>query len=62
MMINMSKVQKLLQLARKRQSIRYDGYASIGDYDNGLWECDYISPYSKSAHNEDAEVVIILQD
>jgi hypothetical protein len=58
-----SKKQKdLYILAKLRQSKTYKGYKSISDYANGLYECDYVSPYSKSAHNVDAEVFIILQD
>lgn len=58
----MEKEDKLIDLARKRQSTRYEGYTAIGDYDNGVWECDYISPYSKSSHNSDSDIMIVLQD
>lgn len=58
----MNKEQRLLELAKKRQENIYEGYSSIGDYDNGVWECDYVSPYSLSAHNVNADVLIILQD
>ncbi|CAG36764.1 restriction endonuclease [Desulfotalea psychrophila] len=58
----MTKEQALLALAKKRQTTRYDGYTSIGDYNGGVWECDYVSPYSKSAHNVDARVMAVLQD
>jgi restriction system protein len=60
--MEMEKENKLLELARKRQSTRYEGYTSIGDYDNGVWECDYVSPYSKSSHNPDSDILIVLQD
>lgn len=60
----MNKEQKLLKLARIRQSKVYEGYKSIADkvYANGVYECDYVSPYSKSAHNVDADVFVILKD
>ena len=58
----MDKQHALLNLARKRQATRYEGYTAIGDYDDGVWECDYISPFSLSSHNADAEILIILQD
>ena len=58
----MSKAQQLLELAKTRQTTRYQGHTCIGDYDNGVWECDYVSPYSLSAHNVDADVMIVLQD
>lgn len=55
----MDKEQKLLELAKLRQETRYDGYNSIADYG---CECNYVSPYSKSAHNVNADVFVILQD
>lgn len=58
----MNKELELLKLAKKRQSSVYDGYKGIGDYEQGYYECDYVSPYSKSAHNIDANVFVILQD
>jgi restriction system protein len=60
----MDKKAELLKLAKQRQSEVYEGYKSIGDYDyaSGAYECDYISPYSKSAHNIDTDVVLVLQD
>jgi hypothetical protein len=61
-MTQSSKKDDLHALAKLRQSKTYKGYKSISDYANGLYECDYVSPYSKSAHNVDAEVFVILQD
>lgn len=58
----MSKQDALLNLAKLRQETRYDGYTAIGDYDEGVWECDYVSPYSLSSHNEDSDILVILQD
>lgn len=58
----MTKAARLLQLAKQRQATTYPGYTAIGDYDNGVWECDYVSPFSLSANNVDAEVLIVLQD
>jgi hypothetical protein len=57
-----TKEQELLELAIKRQATTYEGYSCIADYNNGAYECDYISPYSVSAHNVDADILIILQD
>ena len=62
MIINMNKSQELLNLAKLRQKTIYDGYKSIACYEKGFYECDFVSPYSKSAHNVDAEVFVILQD
>lgn len=58
----MTKEKELLKLAKLRQSKVYDGYTAIADYANKAYECNYISPYSKSAHNQNADVLVILQD
>lgn len=55
-------IPALLQLARRRQSTRWLGYNSIGDYHGGVYECDFVSPYTRSAGNIDAEVMVLLQD
>ncbi len=39
-----------------------DGYNCIQDYHDGIYECDFVSPYSKSAHNINSEVMFFLQD
>ena len=56
------KRQRLLELARLRQRARWDGYHSLAEYHEGAYECDWVSPYSKTAGNVDAEVFILLQD
>ncbi len=58
----MLKEQELLKLAKLRQATKYNGYNSIVDYENGFYECDYVSPYSISAHNVNSDVFVILQD
>lgn len=58
----MNKEQELLELAKKRQTTKYNGYKCLSDYYDGVNECDYVSPYSKSAHNIDTDVFVILQD
>jgi hypothetical protein len=52
----------LLELARRRQATRWLGYKGIGDYHGGVYECDFVSPYTKSAGNVDASLMILLQD
>ena len=42
---------------RMRQSFRLDGYAYIGDFHGGIFECDHVSPWTKSGCNVDAEIV-----
>jgi hypothetical protein len=58
----MDKHSQLLELAQKRKRSRWNGYKCIGDYHGGVFECDYVSPYTKSAHNVDSDIMIILQD
>jgi hypothetical protein len=58
----MNKQDLLLALAQKRKTTRWSGYGQIGDYHNGAYECDFVSPYTKSAGNVDAEIFVILQD
>ncbi|MDE0703421.1 MAG: hypothetical protein OXH59_06840 [Rhodospirillaceae bacterium] len=57
-----SKSEALLELARLRQSIRREGYDCIGDFHCGAYECDHVSPYTKSGNNTDAEIMIVAQD
>ncbi len=56
------KCKELLKLTKKRQNTRLKGYNNIGDYYNGIFECKHVSPYSKSAHNIDADIMIMAQD
>ena len=58
----MDKRRRLRTLARKRQRAKWPGYKSIGDYHHGAYECPYVSPYTKTAGNIDAEIMVILQD
>ena len=58
----MDKHHQLVELARKRKRTRWDGYGCIGDYHGGIYECDFVSPYTKSAHNVDSDIMVILQD
>lgn len=57
-----SKHSDLLDLARLRQTTRWAGYHGIGDYHGGVYECDFVSPYTKSARNADADVMILFRD
>ena len=56
------KNEALLRLARLRQSFRLDGYAAIGDFHDGIFECDHVSPWTKSGGNVDAEIMVVGQD
>lgn len=57
-----NKRARLLELARRRQSSRWPPHRCVGDYHSGVYECDYVSPYTKSAQNVDASIMVLLQD
>lgn len=50
------------KIVSKRQNDRWEKYFCIADFKDGIYECDHVSPYSLSASNLDAEIMIILQD
>jgi restriction system protein len=56
------KLEALRELALQRQSTRIAGYACIGDFHDGLYECNHISPWTKSGCNTDSAIMIIGQD
>lgn len=56
------KMIRLKELGRLRQETRWPGYKNVGDYHGGVYESEFVSPYSKSAHNVDASLMIMLQD
>lgn len=58
----MAKRASLLALARKRQTSCPADFKGIGDYHGGIYECDYVSPYTKSVGNVDAAIMVVLQD
>lgn len=58
----LDKHARLLEVANRRQKSRWPGYKCIGDYHGGVYECEFVSPYTKSAGHVDAELMILLQD
>lgn len=56
------KRQQLRQLALRRRNTRWRGYHQIGDFHDGVYDGDHVSPYTKGAQNPDAAVLILLQD
>lgn len=60
--IAVDKKEALLELARVRQLARWDGFRGIGDYHDGCYECNFVSPYTKSAGNVDSDIFVLLQD
>ncbi|OOG56184.1 hypothetical protein [Rhodanobacter sp. C03] len=58
----MFKEEELKKIVAKRRSDRLKGYKCLGDYQGGLFDCEFVSPYSKGAHNFDSDVMVLLQD
>lgn len=52
----------LRRLAAVRKAVRRDGYRCLHEFHGGLYECDHISPWTKSGKNSDAAVMVIGQD
>lgn len=62
MSINQSKNAQLRKLANLRKKACPPGFSSIGDFFEGAYECNHVSPYSKTAGNVDAKIFVMLQD
>ena len=58
----MDKMAELKRLGSKRKNVCWGGYRPIGDYHEGAYESEYVSPYTKSANNPDAQIMVLLQD
>ena len=59
---SIGKRECLAVLARHRRDNVFQGYRGISDYHSGAYECDFVSPYTKSAQNLDADIMLVLQD
>jgi len=58
----MTKKDALHCLAQKRKNAQWHGYSGIADFHSGVYECDHVSPYTKTAGNLSADVFVMLQD
>lgn len=56
------KRKALFQLAKRRKKDCLKPHACLADFHSGFYECKHVSPWSISACNVDAEVMIIGQD
>jgi uracil-DNA glycosylase len=56
------KREELLRLSKQRQADRREGYLCLSDIHAGYYECDLVSPWSTSAQNVDAELMILGKD
>src|SRR6266700_6295690 len=55
------KCAALRQLAKKRRRDSVEGYCRVSDFHGGFYECCFVSPWTKSAHNVDADVMLLGQ-
>jgi uracil-DNA glycosylase len=60
--VNESKQSLLAALALKRQSTHRPGYKNLHELAGGAYECQFVSPYSKTAGNVDSDLFVFLQD
>lgn len=60
--VMVDKKEALSLLAQKRKSGCWGNYLPIASFHDGIYECDHVSPYTKSAGNLDADVFLMLQD
>ena len=58
----MNKLKELKAIGRKRRLSRWPGYKCVGDYHGGRYECDFVSPYAKTAGNFNSPIMVVLQD
>lgn len=57
----MSKSERLAEIVRRRRE-GFKEYNRLADYQGGVFECDYVSPYTRGACNLESPVMIMLQD
>jgi restriction system protein len=56
------KCTALRQLAKKRRRDSIQGYYRLSAFHGGYYECCFVSPWTKSAHNVEADVMLLGQD
>ena len=61
-MTSEQKREALLQLAKKRQADRREPYYCIADIHEGYYECNYVSPWTISANDVNADLMILGKD
>lgn len=59
----MNKAEALRLLALRRKADRLPGYDCLSDFHEGAYDAhDYVSPWTISAHDVDARLMVLLQD
>jgi restriction system protein len=56
------KLTELRALGLKRQQTTVSGYLNLSEFENGYYECEFVSPWTKSACNTDADLMLVAQD
>jgi restriction system protein len=56
------KERRLAALAQQRRSEVPAGYFCVSRFHDRKYDCDFVSPWTKSAHNVNAELMIVAQD
>lgn len=57
-----AKYQQLVMLGNQRRENTPAGFYALTDYHGGVYDCEWVSPYTKSASNLNAHVMVLLQD
>jgi hypothetical protein len=57
-----SKADRLRRLTKQRQNDSMKGYSRLSDFHDGYYECEYVVPWTISACNTDADLMLISQD
>ncbi|WP_213773579.1 hypothetical protein [Bradyrhizobium sp. dw_78] len=58
----MDKKTALAQLVGRRRSEEHETFFVLHRFAEGAWDCDYVTPWTKSAQNIEAKLMIIGQD
>ena len=61
-MEKMNKKERLRELGLLRQTSCFEGFNNLAAYHIGAYECEHVSPYTKSAGNVNSLIVFVLQD
>lgn len=56
------KIKLLKKLGARRKANCYPGFKNLSDFHNGLYESDFVSPYTKGSGNANSKIFILLQD
>ena len=58
----MDKATALSELVAMRRSETHNAYHHLHSFDQGIWDCEHVVPWTKSACNLDADLMVIGQD